>query len=251
LNMVEDNGVSKAETKSALESRLSAKGKKVNVQLYECHNEWNQRWHFEDGRIKSESLPDYCLTAEIVVPAVPPYAANKWFIDDGSNVHLEKCIDPATVDAATHIELTAARQQWRFDERGNIVLFHKQDDPKYPGIVGKQFSYCLDGFAAETSDGGRQVYTELADLETVNAQIFRCHEESGKTWRKNQLWTWQPRQKGVFVQAKFTPKVVDFKASSPVMMTAAAFAFLAIGVAIGVRRARHVSVLTVPLEPTE
>lgn len=251
LKEVEDAGVTKRESKSAIESRLSQTGTKVNVQLFECHNEWNQRWHIENGRIKSEHLPDYCVTAEIVAPAVPPYVVDKWFVDDGSNVHLEKCIDPATVDANTHIERTVARQQWKFDERGNIILNHEQQDPLYPNNANRKIRYCLDAFAKESADGGREVYTEMQDHETVNAQIFRCHEDTGKHWRKNQVWTWQPRQKGTFVTEKFTPKDLGFKASSPVMMTAVAFAFLAGGVAIGVHRARRVSVLTVPLEPTE
>jgi len=229
---------------------LSQTGTKVNVQLFECHNEWNQRWHIENGQIKSEHLPDYCVTAELVVaPATgTKFDDTNWFIDDGSNVHLEKCIVP---DTNTNIEKTKGRQEWYLDERGNIILNHKQDDPRYPGVADRKLRFCLDGFAKESADGGREVYSEMQDHETVNAQIFRCHEDSGKTWRKNQIWAWQPRQKGTFVTEKFTPKDLGFKASSPVMMTAVALAFLAVGVAIGVHRARRVSVLTVPLEPTE
>jgi len=254
LKEVEDAGVTSRESKSALESRLSQTGTKVNVQLFECHNEWNQRWHIENGQIKSEHLPDYCVTAEIVVapsPLVYQKGANiNWFVDDGSNVHLEKCFVPSN-DDATNVENTLARQQWYLDERGNIILNHEQDDPRYPGVADRKLRFCLDGFAKESADGGREVYSEMQYHETVNAQIFRCHEDTGKHWRKNQIWTWQPRQKGTFVTEKFTPKDLGFKASSPVMMTAVAFAFLAVGVAIGVHRARRASVLTVPLEPTE
>lgn len=244
LKKVENDGVNKYEDKQGLLGRIGSlpTGKKqVNVQLYECHNEWNQRWRFEDGRIKSAFLTaqgsaltdDYCLAVETV--AVD--AAKKWYIDDGANVHIEKCLKKADAKEETQI--------WTVDDRGSVRLKHAQT---LDGIVT---NYCLDAFAKESADGGREVYSDMQDDETVNAQIYRCHEDTKKTWRKNQIWTWQPRQKGKFVTEQFLLNDLGFKASSTGIMMASAVSFLAVGIAIGVRRARRVTALTVPLEPTE
>jgi len=250
LKEVEDDGVSKYEDKQGLLGRMSSlpTGKKqVNVQLYECHNEWNQRWRFEDGRIKSAFLTalgdaltdDYCLTVEVVaVDGTNNDATTNWYIDDGANVHIEKCLADNNARKETQI--------WTVDDRGSVRLKHQQT-----GVDGIAINYCLDAFAKESGDGGREVYSDMQDHETVNAQIYRCHEDTKKTWRKNQIWTWQPRQKGKFVTEQFLLNDLGFKASSTGIMMASAVSFLAVGVAIGVRRARRVTALTVPLEPTE
>jgi len=248
-----DAGVTRWESKADLNTRLDGvKVQSVNVQLYECHNDFNQHWRFKDGFIMVEASQELCLEAE--EPKVPAAAVGVLgTVDSGVNVHLARCWTQARADAAVAAAVgvpaqTAARnkfagmkkrQQWGLTEYGYVQL-------------AAQPELCLDAFAEETTDGGREMWDEIRARESINVQLFKCHDHK-TTHRKNQLWAWRPFKDGKFVTEKFLLHDLGFKASAPtsLALTLVAISFLIAGVAIGVRRARRVTAFSVPLEPTE
>lgn len=190
---------------------LAKKSDPVNVQLYECHGDFNQHYRIEGGKFKSHVLQDFCLEAEK--------------IEDNANVHFVKC------------EKDKPEQEWVLTGTGNVQIGEK----------------CLDVKAEKKEDGSREVWSEIKKHTTVNVHLYKCHDPE-KTKRVNQLWAWAPYKDGKFVtEQKFMLHDLGSRASAPASLAlmTVAISLLAAGVAIGTHRARRVTALTVPLEPTE
>jgi len=190
---------------------LAEKSDPVNVQLYTCHGDFNQHYRIEGGKFKSHVLQDFCLEAE--------------GIEDNANVHFVKC------------EKNKPEQEVVLTGTGNVQFGDK----------------CLDVKAEKKEDGSRENFSEIKKHKTVNVHLYKCHDPE-KTKRVNQLWAWMPFKAGKFVaEQKFLLQDLGFTPSAPATMalTTVAISLLAAGVAIGAHRARRVTALTVPLEPTE
>jgi len=156
--------------------------------------------------------------------ALPDFCLEADKIEDNANVHLVKC------------EKDKPEQEWVFTGTGNVQIGDK----------------CLDVKAEKKDDGSRENWEEIKAHKVANVHLYKCHDPE-KTKRVNQLWSWQPFKDGNFVTEKFSLQDLGFMPSAPASLasTAIAISLLAAGVAIGTHRARRVSALTTPLEPTE
>lgn len=125
------------ETRESLED-MKAKDAKtpIGVQLYKCHQDHNQHYLISDGKMKSYSIQDRCLTAEA--------------IENNANINMMPCEDENP------------RQQWELTGDG------------YVRVEGSKF--CVDVEAKKKEDGTREKWHEIKEHTVVNVHLYECHD---------------------------------------------------------------------------